>query len=397
MFVTDPRTVTKGFRWSHQRLTFSAQMRALYRGDWSGFIPSEGLPPGVTRDDVQQFNWFQTITDFYRYTVGGESLAVNMSIPQLPDLIEDLVTWRSITGYAVAVRRADGTCKAVDPTHWCPIYSPADTNDVRGAVLGYPYYYGDLRPDEMALPNRIDVIVIMNANEQANTQAVSSRVTYELEAQTIGNPVSAPEWADAVAVAHWGDGLSDYPSIQDAVRQYCGRTAAINRILNRHSNPLLTGPQSVLRSIPGATPNAPPNYQLPDISGGVYLPRQDEQEPRYEYVTWDGRLDAANAQIDRLLAYIQDKTGVPMSLADNGSPLFAESGSARQVGLYAATSRIRRERRGIEQILSSLYNGIRAEWLLEPFEDRAARQQSIRDTFTAGVISREEAREAMGW
>ena len=397
MFVTDPAQVTTGFRWSHQRLTHSAQMRALYRGNWDGFIPDADIPPGLKREDIKQFNWFAAVTDFYKQTIGGESLTTTENIRQLPDLIEDMVTWKSITGYAVAVKRMDGSCGAISPSSWCPIYNPADYGDVRGAVLGYPYYAGELRPDESAIPNRIDIVTIINANEAANTQAVSSRMTYALDGQSLGPPVSAPQQADAVAVAHWGDGLSDYPPIENAVRQYCIRMAGISRILNRHSNPLLTGPQSVLVAIPGATPNSPPSYRLPDVSGGIYLPRSDEQEPRFEYVTWDGRLEAANQHIDRLLAFIQDKTGAPMSMSDNGSPLFAESGSARQVGLYAATSRIRRERRGIEQVLQSLYNDIRVDWMLEPFEDRAARQQTIRENFQAGIINQEEARSAIGW
>lgn len=391
MFVTDAHSIKPGFRWAHQRITHSAQMRALYHGDFSGFITKEHAPPGLTVDDILVSNWFKAITSFYRYTVSGEALSVSEPIANMPDLIEDLVTWRSITGYAVAIRRMNGECHAIDPTHWCPIFNPADHTDVWGAVLGFPYYHGQMRPDESALPNRIDIVIILNS------AGTSTRMTYELSGQTLGAPIGGVAQADAVAVAHWGDGISDYPAIEDAVRQYAIRMAGITRILNRHSNPLLTGPQSVLVPRPGASPNDPNAYQLPDISGGVFLARQQEQDVPFEYITWDGRLEAANQQIDRLLAYIQDTTGVPMSMNDNGSPLFAESGSARQVGLYAATSRIRRERRGIEQILKALYNGIRIHWLLEPFEDRAAREESVREMFAAGLISREEGRMATGY
>ena len=88
-------------------------------------------------------------------------------------------------------------------------------------------------------------------------------------------------------------GIDDYQSIDSIVSELIVRVSQVSRVLDKHANPSMTGPESALES--------DPNTGEWRFRVGDYYPRHSSDEPALEYVTWDASMDANFKQIDFLI------------------------------------------------------------------------------------------------
>ncbi len=131
-------------------------------------------------------------------------------------------------------------------------------------------------------------------------------------------------------------GLDDYSDLDTILQELEIRVAQISRILDKHADPNLYGPESALEF-------DHKTGQWSFRGGGKYFPvGQGEQAPKY--VTWEGQLDAAFREIEMLTEqlYIMSETSAA-AFGQLKSGL-AESGTALRrlmIAPLAKTNRIR--------------------------------------------------------
>lgn len=131
-------------------------------------------------------------------------------------------------------------------------------------------------------------------------------------------------------------GIDDYSDLDGIIQELEIRIAQISRILDKHSDPNMYGPDSALEV-------DPLTGQATFRAGGKYFPLTPEDNPP-GYITWDGQLEASFKEIDILMEqlYILSETS-PAAFGQLKSGL-AESGSALRRLMMAPLSKVGRIR-----------------------------------------------------
>jgi len=120
-------------------------------------------------------------------------------------------------------------------------------------------------------------------------------------------------------------GQSDYEDYSPLIEQLELRICQITRILNKHSDPNMAGPESCLI-------NDPDTGEPIFTSGGKFWPLESgEKAP--EYITWDGKLDSAFRQMEFLLDQLY-------ALSETSSVLFGDSQKLQRADSSAALKRL---------------------------------------------------------
>ena len=360
--------------------------RKWYEGEegtlWGSNYP---WPPGTgpKSDYYTYFNWFSLVTDFWALSCAADDAILSSEFSGLVEALTDWARYESRDGYMVARQVSGSQVYAVDPYHWAPVRDESDGDVYRGHVIGYPWYQPEdvtRDPREVSAPNRVD-LHIWRPGASAEWRR------YELEGNILGKLVDNGV-SPVTAVAVVGDGLSEYGGLAPAVKEYAVRMSGASRVLGRHSNPHLRGPASLLIQRADGTVGV----DIP--SSGTYLPVADKDDALPEYVTWDADMDAHERHLQRVVDFIRDSTGIPVSKDDSGSGL-VQSGTSYERSMFKAVSRVRRTRRRIGDLLGQF--DISVEWQLDPFESKAERASSLTELVGAGIMTPVQAKMLLGY
>lgn len=131
-------------------------------------------------------------------------------------------------------------------------------------------------------------------------------------------------------------GIDDYSDLDGIIQELEIRIAQISRILDKHSDPNMYGPDSALEV-------DPLTGQATFRAGGKYFPLTPEDNPP-GYVTWDGQLEASFREIDVLmeqLYFISETSPAAFGQLKSG---LAESGSALRRLMMAPLAKVGRIR-----------------------------------------------------
>jgi hypothetical protein len=90
-------------------------------------------------------------------------------------------------------------------------------------------------------------------------------------------------------------GFDDYTDIDSIVAELIVRVGQIDRILDKHASPSMQGPIGALEEDPSTG-----EYKF---VAGNYLQREAD-DPEIKYITWDGQLEAAFKQIEKLVNFL---------------------------------------------------------------------------------------------
>ena len=104
-------------------------------------------------------------------------------------------------------------------------------------------------------------------------------------------------------------GIDDYQSIDSIISELMVRISQISRVLDKHANPSMTGPESALEK-----DEATDEWR---IRVGDYFPRRSNDDPPMAYVTWDASMDANFKQIDLLINQLY-------TISEMGSAVFGD-------------------------------------------------------------------------
>ena len=398
--LTSLDLISTGTQWNWPRLTFERDWQSYHDGDFRKLF---GQAPTVENglailDDISDItvpNFFKTCADFYvdamftdipGLTSSNEAREAFMNAQRSRVLreLERSIRWRVIKGRGVLLVDSLGV-RAIDSSTYFPLVGQIETHSALGHVFAYPYRQEQLQqPNEFDDPDRIRIVIF------APALGVNEWREYIYSGNTLGEELGRGE-TDVQGVVTFGPGPhgSFYTDAVELVRDYSIRRAIIRRILNRRGNPHLVAPD-----------NTPANLTL-DPKGSVL--RKDDRGNSYEYLTYDAALPAQTEVADALNGQIYTALALPPA-AFGVDVTRGESGEARERLMFAALSRVNRLRNQIEEILPPLFDAMGApegdtelRWAGDALTPARERAMSAERQFTAGLITRDEARQDIGY
>lgn len=130
-------------------------------------------------------------------------------------------------------------------------------------------------------------------------------------------------------------GTDDYSDLDSIIQELEIRTAQISRILDKHADPNMYGPDTALEQ------DASGAWSF--RGGGKYFPvGRDDSPPGY--VTWDGQLEAAFKQIDLLMEQLYILSETSSAAFGQLKAGIAESGTALRRLMLAPLAKVNRLR-----------------------------------------------------
>lgn len=131
-------------------------------------------------------------------------------------------------------------------------------------------------------------------------------------------------------------GLDDYSDLDSIIQELEIRIAQISRILDKHADPNMYGPDTALEQDPATG-------QWTFRGGGKYFPVGPDDKPP-GYVTWDGQLEAAFKQIDLLMEQLYVLSETSAAAFGQLKSGLAESGTALRRLMMAPLAKVNRIR-----------------------------------------------------
>ncbi len=351
-----------------ERVTLYKQNRDLFEGkhdkvfkDWIRLL----------RDDQQAtleviLNWPKRLSTLFADLLLGEPPQVEAGDEgsKEQDAVTRLIELNNLfnTAYEVALdvsRFGVGLFKirhderaiveAQTPLVWYPVVQPDNVKDVTAHVLGWDY-----EEEEQA---------IWGAKKQRYLKLEiheKGRITTRLHKLAAGNIAGLVEESivqtgvdDFLVVPVFNlstsdrlTGLDDYSDLDSIVQELEIRMAQISRILDKHADPNMCGPDSALEQ-------DPQSGQWTFRGGGKYFPvGQGEQAPAY--VTWEGQLDAAFKEIEVLMEQFYALSETSAAAFGQLKAGLAESGSALRRLMMAPLAKVNRIRLRFDPALRNI-------------------------------------------
>lgn len=244
-----------------------------------------------------------------------------------------------------------------DPTQWYPVVRQDGTNSIEAHCL----CWRENKSKDIDNPDwYLHVQIHRTASEQAGYY---EERTYKLASngQTILDQVSSARvktGLDCCAVMHIRAfattnsvyGYDDYMPLDSLLAEIMTRVSQISGILDKHADPNITGPASMLSINPSTG-----EYFLK--TGKFFAVSQGEEQPKY--MTWDGQLSSAFSQLEFLVnqLYILSEMGAALlgGGGDNGQAISGTAMRFKMVNPLAKARRIANSlTRPVRQLLVSL-------------------------------------------
>lgn len=129
-------------------------------------------------------------------------------------------------------------------------------------------------------------------------------------------------------------GIDDYTVIADILRQLMWRLYCMDIILDKHSMPSMVGPSSALTLDPITGKRT--------LVTGNYFTREFEQDPKPEYLTWDGNLQAVQWEIEWLTNQLYTLSEMGAAFLEGSGKGEANSGTALRLRMTSPLIKARR-------------------------------------------------------
>lgn len=286
--------------------------------------------------------------------------------------------------YLDSKKRKTFTCW--DPKEWYPIVSQDGTNTVVAHVLCWRVNTTDSATD---LPPQWKLHAQVHWADGEGVGTYEYRV-YDMgsEGTTIGQLVKSETVTTgldscavfqlkAYSVTNTVYGYDDYMPVDSILAEIMTRVGQISVILDKHADPNITGPVTMLNIDP--------------VSGEAYLKHgkffavsQGEQEPKY--MTWDGQLQAAFNQLEFLVGqlYILSEMGAALLGGNDGNSV-AISGTAMRFKMVNPLAKARRIANSMSRPVRYLFSELSSD--AEVDDD---------NTYTASSMSTDYPTESEG-
>ena len=225
--------------------------------------------------------------------------------------------------------------------NWFPLVEQSNIKKVEKHILAWEETYNDkkyLRKETHEKGRIINQVFALDEKE--------GKILHEIDLATLGIEVSPVEETgiDDFLIVHnpnWTMdsqlyGLDDYEDVDNLVYELCIMLSRNSMVLAKHTDPNMYGDPSFLEQNEETG-----RYEL--SIGGTFFPTPAESNPP-GYLTWDGKLEAAEKHIDRLLEllfYISETSPAAFGLDKHS---VSESGAALKKRLIRTIAKVNRKK-----------------------------------------------------
>lgn len=200
----------------------------------------------------------------------------------------------------------------------------------------------------------------------------SQTIVERLSATTVktGFKRCAIEHLKAFGTTNSAYGYDDYLPIDSLLAEIMARVGQISVILDKHADPNITGPMSMLQPDPHTG-------ELTLSLGKFWAVGENEEQPKY--MTWDGQLEAAFKQLELLInqLYILSEMGAAL-LGSTDASVTAVSGTAMRFKMVNPLAKARRLSNSMTSAVRRLFSSLSARATLDP--DDIVRGKVDKDT-----------------
>lgn len=272
-----------------------------------------------------------------------------------------------------------GIIEAQQPAVWFPVVKPDNVKEVVAHVLAWDYeveergLFGARKnrylQAEIHESGKITTITYLLRDGAISSEQEQQEVSTGVD-DFLVIPVNNILTSDRVI------GLDDYSDLDSIIQELEIRVAQISRILDKHADPNMYGPDTALEQ-------NPKTGEWSFRGGGKYFPVGPDDRPP-GYVTWDGQLAAAFQQIDLLMEQLYVLSETSAAAFGQLKSGLAESGTALKRLMMAPLAKVNRIRMRFDPALKK---AIRLASELEAAQGMpdAVRLESIDITWQDGL------------
>jgi len=347
-------------RYAQNKLLFEGKHEQVFK-DWIRLL----------REDQQAtleivLNWHKRLSTLFADLLLGEPPKITASDQGSPEqkAVERVIEDNGLINVAYEVAldvsrygtglfkvRYDGRAiiEGQQPAIWFPVVAPDNVKDIQAHVLAWTY--------EEDTQERGKTVTKKYLKTEIHERGKITTVLYELKDGMIGALLEQEEietGVDEFLVVPVNNilttdrvtGLDDYSDLDSIIQELEVRIAQISRILDKHADPNMYGPDTALEQDPATG-------QWGYRGGGKYFPvGQGEQPPGY--VTWDGQLEAAFKQIDLLMEQLYILSETSAAAFGQLKAGLAESGTALRRLMMAPLAKVNRIRMRFDPALKEV-------------------------------------------
>lgn len=429
--LTSLDQISVGEKWppDQERLLRYADNRRLFEGkhdqvfkDWVRLLRAD---QSATLEMI--LNWHRRLSTLWADLLLGEPpkiTAGEWGSKEQKKLDEILENNNFInTAYEVALdisRYGDGILKArldgdaiieaIPPSLWFPVVNPSNIKDIQAHVIAWTFEKKSpsvFNRDKTTTYLRVEIhhqglienkLFILQNGIIAEQVPLGTLFPELPEQQETGLddflvvPVQSLSTSDRVF------GIDDYSDLDTIIQELEIRLAQISRILDKHADPNMYGPDSALVK--------DENGQWIMKGGGNFYPVAEGEKPP-GYVTWEGHLGAAFKEIELLIEQLYTLSETSAAAFGQLKSGLAESGTALRRLMMAPLAKVNRVRLrfdpAIKKVLwlaskleASVGTGIELENINIQWQDGLPdddkEQAEIFETYIrSGVMSKERA------
>ncbi len=245
----------------------------------------------------------------------GEKPSITVADDTKQTVIDDIVIYTELIdklytsaldisryGDSIIMLTSDGNVDVVSPALWFPIVDEINIRRFKYHVFGFIYII-DSKTETYGLKVQIHNPDNPAECEERNYQLsgksmsdfkIAKDLTNEKEMKIQTHLNSCPVYhISNLITSDRIFGLDDYRSVDSLISELMVRISQISKVLDKFAQPSMTGPQSAL--------------QMDEITGqwilkiGDYYPRNDDKDPKPEYLTWDAGMEANFKQIELII------------------------------------------------------------------------------------------------
>jgi hypothetical protein len=234
-----------------------------------------------------------------------------------------------------------GIIDITQPCLWFPVVDPDNLKEFTNHVLAWTYSKGENEKKQTFLKCQVHH---KGKYEQQEYLLADDKMIDKLLSSTVvqtGLDDFAIIQASNIITSDRVTGIDDYTDIDSIVSDLMVRVGQVDKILDKHASPSMHGPIGALERDP--------------VSGewrfkaGNYIPTEKE-DPIPGYITWEGQLEAAFSQIDKLINLLY-------TISEMGSAIFGDmkgsipSGSALKRLMVSPLAKVNRIRMRLDAAL----------------------------------------------
>lgn len=347
------------------RLKMYAENKKLFEGkheevfkDWVRLL----------REDQQAtltiiLNWHKRLTTLWADLLVGEPPTITSGDPDSPeqitvDRLKDenklhQALYKAIidvsrfgTGIFKARYDRRGIIEVQPPDCWFPVINPTNIEDIQAHVLAWTW-----EETTRNVFGQEQTTKYMQC--EIHTRGKIETRKYLLDGNTLSKALPLPPGVQEVVLTGVDDflvipfnniltsdritGIDDYTDIDGILQELEVRFSQISRILDKHSDPNMYGPESALEWDPDT-------HQYRYKAGGKYFPVDSKEDVVPGYIVWEGQLKAAFDEINALMEQLYFLTETSPAAFGQLKAGLAESGTALKRLMLSTLAKVNRIR-----------------------------------------------------